>query len=157
MILSDAPNVANVITYKVHSETNEAANVICAAISVFDIVDDKYKLDLAQRIIERTLELPSNELGLLYTARSRNVLDIMSEGENDNFNTDFLNKYLSILADSELLNLEYFIPALTIIAKNYAELPDASKICAKEISFLGITSQDISAPLLFPCVKEPLI
>lgn len=154
MILSDAPNVANVIAYKVHSETNEASNVIYAAISVFDIVDDKYKLDLAQRIIERTLELPSNELGLLYSARSRNVLDIMSKGENDNFNTDFLNKYLSILADSELLNLEYFIPALTIIAKNYAELPDASKIYAKEISLLGITSQDISAPLLFPCVKS---
>lgn len=152
-ILPDSPDAANVITYRVHSETIETANVICIAISVFDIVDDQHKKDLAQRIIERTLELSTDELESIYTVPAVNIFDVMRMGENDDFNAEFLNRYLLVLAQDTLLDPKYLIPALTLIAENYPKLPNASKEHAKDVFSFGIASPKVFVPALFPCVE----
>lgn len=151
-ILQESPNVANVIKYRVLRETNNTAAIISSSIMLFDSIADDFKNELANRIIERTLEVPFDELQEFYDVLPSNVFEIADCGENKDFSEDFLDIYLSVFTTKQRQNKEPFIGLLNYIVPRYSVLSAKTKESIKVLTTIAINSNEISAKDLFYCV-----
>ena len=152
-LLEKNPEVAEVVLRNVTSETENVADTISVAISIFDNVSSEFKLKLAQRIIERTLELTSSERYILYTVPPANIFKIAEIGENPEFNQSFIIVYLSVFPVHEGLKKEQFLIALKTALQYYSEFSSDLRLHLHAITDFSINESLITAFDLLECVN----
>lgn len=151
-LLEKNPEIAEVIIRNVENESENIADTIGVAISVFNIVSDDFKSKLAQRVIERTLELTSTEQYVLYSVPPTNIFEIAAKGENSEFNHNFIAVYLSIFPVHENLEKKHFITALKTILMYYPKLSTDLQGHLHKITDFAIHESSIEAFDLLKCV-----
>lgn len=152
-LLEKNPEVAEVVLRNVTSETENISSTISVAISIFDTVNSEFKLELAQRIIERTLELTSSERYILYTVPPANIFEIAEIGENQEFNQSFIIVYLSVFPVHEGLKKEQFLIALKTALQHYSEFSSDLRLHLHAITDFSINESLITAFDLLECVN----
>lgn len=152
-LLDKNSGVAEVVLRNVANETENIVNTIGVAISVFDVVSSEFRLKLAQRIIERTLELTGSERYILYTVPAANVFEIAKIGENPEFNQSFIIVYLSVFPVHEELKKQQFIVALKTALQHYSEFSSNIRLHLHAITEFSIRESQVAAADLLQCVN----
>lgn len=152
-LLEKNPEIAEVIIRNVENESVNIADTISVAISVFHIVSSDFKSKLAQRVIERTLELTSTDQHVLYSVPPANMFEIAEIGENPEFNQRFIAVYLSVFPVAENLEKKQFIAALKTILKYYSEFSSDLQKRLHTITDFAICESSIDAFDLLECVN----
>ncbi len=152
-LLEKNSEIAEVIIRNVENESENIADTISVAISVFNIVSSDFKSKLAQRVIERTLELTSTEQHVLYSVPPANIFEIAEIGENPEFNQGFIAVYLSVFPVHENLEKKQFITALKTILKYYSEFSSDLRRRLHAITDFAICESSIEAFDLLECVN----
>lgn len=151
-LLEKKPEIAEVIIRNVTRGSENIPETICVAISVFDSVSGDFKLQIAQAIIERTLELANTDRSVLYSVPAANIFEIAETGENSNFNQSFIATYLSIFPIHENLEIKQFVAALKIISKHYPEFTPELQEQLHAITDFAVCESSIRALDLLQCV-----
>lgn len=100
-LLAGAKDLAKGIPYHLARASNDLAEMLNTVTLVYDAVDEEYQTAVAQKIIERTLELDLQEAKFLYNVPTSVILSISDNGENNAFNEQYLEKYLIVLAKDD--------------------------------------------------------
>lgn len=156
-LLAKSSGLAEVITYILARDADDLLDMLSTATFVFDSVDSAYRSAVAQRIIERTLELSFADLEFLYTAPAEIILEISKHGEKKEFNDDYLMKYLSVLADEELFNETSLCAALSILFTSERILSQVQKAKLKDICNLCVQKKTLSPISMFKFVEPESI
>ena len=152
-LLEKNSEIAEVIIRNVENESENIADTISVAISVFNIVSVDFKSKLAQRVIERTLELTSAEQHVLYSVPPANIFEIAEIGENPEFNQSFIIVYLSVLPIHAGLKKEQFLIALKTALQHYSEFSSDLRLHLHSITDFSINESLITAFDLLECVN----
>lgn len=152
-LLEKNSEVAEVIIRNVENESENITDTISVAISIFDSVGSNFKLQMAQAIIERTLELVNTERYILYSVPPANIFEIAEIGENLEFNQRFISAYLSVFPTHENLEKKQFVTALKTILNHYSEFSSDLQRRLHTITDFAICESSIEAFDLLECVN----
>lgn len=151
-LLEKNAEIAEVIIRNVVNESENISETISVAVSVFDSISSDFKSQLAQAIIERTLELTKTDCNVLYSVSPDNIFEIAKIGENSEFSRNFIAAYLSVFPIHENLDEKLFITALKTISKHYPEFTSDLREQLHAITEFAINESAISAADLLQCV-----
>lgn len=97
-LLAGAKDLAKGIPYHLARATSDLAEMLNTATMAYEAIAEEYRPVVAQKIIERTLDLDLKEAKFLYHVPTSIILSIADNGENSAFNELYLGEYLSALA-----------------------------------------------------------
>ena len=156
-LLTESSGLSEVITYILAHDAGDLLEMLSTATCVFDSVERVYRRAVAQKIIERTLELSFADLEFLYTTPAEIILAISKYGEKKEFNDDYLMKYLTVLADEKLFNEASLCAALNTLFTSERILSHVQKAKLKDICNLCIQKKTLSPIPMFKFVEPESI
>ncbi len=111
-LLIETKDLAKGIPYHLARATNDLAEMLNTVTIAYDAIAEEYQAVVAQKIIERTLDLNLAESKFLYHVPAGIILSIADTGENSAFNDQFLGKYLTVLASDDWFDEPALIEAM---------------------------------------------
>lgn len=119
-LITETKDLARGIAYHLARATNALAEMLNTATLAYGAIAEEYQGLVAQNIIERTLDLDSQEAEFLYHVPTKIILSISDNGENSAFNERYLEKYLSVLANDDWFEENALTNAMKVLmdAKN---------------------------------------
>lgn len=151
-LLAGAKDLAKGIPYHLARASNDLPEMLNAATLAYDAVDEEYQTTVAQKIIERTLELDLQEAKFLYVVPANIILSIADSGENNTFNEQYLEKYLTVLAKDDWFEETALINAMKELLFAESLESDTLKSKMKAICDLCLQKDSLKASKMFAFV-----
>lgn len=151
-LLAGAKDLAKGIPYHLARASNDLPEMLNAATLAYDAVDVEYQTAVAQKIIERTLELDLQEAKFLYVVPANIILSIADNGENNAFNEQYLEKYLTVLAKDDWFEETALINAMKELLTAESLASDILKGKMKAVCDLCLQKDSLKASTMFTFV-----
>jgi len=153
-LISSNPDVTDALTYQLTLDSDELLDTLANSINIFQDVPDDKKLQLAQNIIERTLELAEVDTKFLCESPDENIFALINHFDNDDFARDFLDCYLHVFTHKDWSNSQQVIGALGSSIGHYSELNEKQISTLTSIAKECINSDRVSTHELIPVVPN---
>lgn len=148
-LLTDAKDLAKGIPYHLARASNDLPEMLNAATLAYDAVNEEYQIAVAQKIIERTLELDLQDVKFLYHVPASIILSIADNGENNAFNEQYLEKYLTVLAKDDWFEETVLTNAMKELLSSESLESDTLKSKMKAICDLCLQKDSLKASTMF--------
>ena len=151
-LLAGAKDLAKGIPYHLARASNDLPEMLNTVTHVYDDVDTEYQTAVAQKIIERTLELDLQDVKFLYHVPASVILSIADNGENNAFNEQYLEKYLTVLAKDDWFEETALTNAMKELLSAESLESDTLKGKMKAICDLCLQKDSLKASTMFTFV-----
>lgn len=142
-LLKESPNLAEAIRNQLTSSNNELEDMLATGIQIFEDITEKHRGNVAQIIIDRTLDIPTANLKFLYHMPAGIILQIFKSGENAAFNAQFLQEYLNVLCEEQYYDENHLCDALMILFANLTSLELLHKEKLREIAGFCLKNNEL--------------
>lgn len=151
-LLRDSTDLADVILYNLSRENEEIEDMLWVSMMVYEDIESLHKPKLAQCVIERIIELSLSKSKFLYDVPSEIVFAVAEMGENEAFNHQFREIYLSVLSNEDWFNKDALRNALPAVFENLSIMNTITLDKLKNICNFCIENEGMDAPSLFNVV-----
>lgn len=148
-MVSEKPEIAEAIISFV-SDCTDAELPLQAAYPVLDIVDEQYKVPLANALVERSIEADTNMGELSLSLSPDNVLYVAQQAEREEHSTILVERYLSAIADEKNTNWIAIVDVLKIFIPEYKALSSDAQGAIKRATQICCHKDEISVNNVLP-------
>ncbi|MHC5250492.1 KAP family P-loop NTPase fold protein [Enterococcus sp. LJL90] len=134
-LLEENESLSSFINYYLENSREDIEDTIYSVIQVFDSLSGDKKMEVANTIVEKTLE--NYDFDFLYSVSTHNVFEVKSAASREDFANQFLDKYLLSLTSKEN-NERVLADSMDTIKNNWDLLSSSQKGLTKNISTLII-------------------
>lgn len=151
-LLGQSTGIGELVAYQLSKEAHGVTDVLNTAMLVFEDIGASYQSAVAQNIIERVLESRFADCHFLYQIPADTIFEIAKCGDNQDFNSRFIERYLSVLAENQWFEEETLSKAVERVFANYHVLDTKAQEKLKAISTLCVEKDQMRANNLFTCI-----